>query len=142
MTPRSRALALAGAAGLLLVLSACGSSGAPAGSAAEDDGPAIAATPTAQVTGKPAANAEIIPISIGRTSVSPVGAKAKVSPGQPVVLRIHAEVTGELHVHSTPEQHVDFPVGDSEITLTFRTPGLIAIEDHALNQLIVQVEVD
>jgi hypothetical protein len=141
MTPRPRALTLVGAATLLLLLSACGSSGAPAGSAAGDDGPSVSSTPSAQVTATPAADAKIVAITVGRTSVSPVGGKASVKPGQPVVLRIHADQAGELHVHSSPEQHVDFPAGDSEITLSFKTPGLIAIEDHALNQLIVQVEV-
>lgn len=141
MTPRRAHLVPLGTAALLVVLSACGSSGAPAGSAAGGDGPSVRTTPRAQVTATPAAGAKVIAITVARTSVSPVGGKAAVKPGQPVVLRIHADQAGELHVHSSPEQHVDFPAGDSEITLSFQTPGLIAIEDHALNQLIVQVEV-
>lgn len=135
----SRPLLLAGSAALLLALSACGSSGKPAGS--DDGGPAITATPSAQVTTQPAANAKVIKVTIDKSSLSPVGAEAKISRNQPVVLEIHASVAGQLHVHSSPEQHIDFGVGDSQITLSFDKPGVIAVEDHALNQLIVQLEV-
>lgn len=130
---------LVGTVALLLTVSACGSSGKPAGS--DEGGPAITATPSAQVTTQPAANAKIIKVTIDKTSLSPIGAEARISRNQPVVLEIHASVAGELHVHSSPEQHVDFGVGDSQITLSFDKPGVIAIEDHALNQLIVQLEV-
>ncbi|MFL6061556.1 MAG: hypothetical protein ACJ72E_10015 [Marmoricola sp.] len=135
----SRPVLLAGSAALLLALSACGSSGKPAGS--DDGGPAITATPSAQVTTQPAANAKVIKVTIDTSSLSPVGAEAKISRNQPVVLEIHASVAGQLHVHSSPEQHIDFGVGDSQITLSFDKPGVIAVEDHALNQLIVQLEV-
>lgn len=141
MTAPSRVLAGAASAALLLALSACSSSSAPAGSA-DGNEKGIAATPTAQVTAQPAANAKLVPITIKGRTVSPVGASVVVSPKQPVVLEIQADAAGQLHVHSSPEQHVNFPAGASQITLSFDKKGLIAIEDHAANQLIVQIAVN
>jgi hypothetical protein len=122
MTSRSRALLGAVTAVLLLALSACGSSSSPS------------STPTTQTPTK-------IAIKITADSVDPNAAEVKVGLNQPVVLQITSTVAGELHVHSTPEQHVEFPVGYTEKTLTFDKPGVIDIEDHALEKLIVQVEV-
>jgi len=143
MNPRSPVPATAvGAAflavGLAFTLTACGSEDAAAPTSSEGD---IAATPQAEATGTPPAGAKVIEVTITADSVDPSGAEAALKRGQPVVLRIHAAKAGELHVHSTPEQHVAFPAGDSEITLSFKAPGVIAVEDHALDKLIVQLEV-
>jgi hypothetical protein len=64
-----------------------------------------------------------------------------VARGEPVTLLITATKAGELHVHSSPEQHVEFPSGTSAATLTLDQPGVVDVEDHALDKLIVQLEV-
>jgi hypothetical protein len=48
---------------------------------------------------------------------------------------------GEIHVHSTPEKHIEFPAGHSEVTLKIDQPGVVDVEDHLLDKLIVQLEV-
>lgn len=120
-----------------LTLSGCGSSAKTAAPAETQ----ISATPTAQVTTTPAADASVIKIALSKDSVTQIGTKVMVKPDQPVVLQITSTVVGELHVHSSPEQHVEVPIGASEVTLTFAQPGIIDIEDHALEKLIVQLEV-
>ncbi|MCZ4498739.1 MAG: hypothetical protein JWQ74_1292 [Marmoricola sp.] len=142
MTPRFRTTRLVvGAAAtvtLAFSLSSCGSGSGAAPTAAEGD---VQATPRAQVTSSPAADAKVIKVTITADGVDPSGAEVALKRNQPVVLQISAAKAGELHVHSTPEQHVEFPAGESEITLSFEAPGVIAVEDHALDKLIVQLEV-
>jgi hypothetical protein len=58
-----------------------------------------------------------------------------------VLLHIDADVDGELHVHSTPEQEIEFAAGTSTKRLTVEKPGIVAVEDHRLDQVIVQLEV-
>jgi hypothetical protein len=80
-------------------------------------------------------------ITIKHGRVTPHGDRIDVEVGKPVVLRIEADVAGEIHVHSTPEQHVDFPRGASTTTLTIDRPGIVDVEDHALDKVIVQLQV-
>lgn len=136
--PRTAVGAVLLAVGLAFSLTACGSGTGTSPTSSEGD---IAATPQAEVTSTPAADAKVIKVTIDADSVDPSGAEVALKRNQPVVLQIHAAKAGELHVHSTPEQHVEFPAGDSEITLSFAAPGVIAVEDHALDKLIVQLEV-
>ncbi|MFL6156610.1 MAG: hypothetical protein ACJ72D_10980 [Marmoricola sp.] len=140
MTARSRALSAAAvSAALALALTACGSSSGS--KSREDSEPTVKTTPSAQVTATPAADAEVIAIKLTGDSVSPDGVRVKITKNQPVVLKIDAAKAGELHVHSSPEQHIDFPAGASEVTLSFKQAGVIDVEDHALDKLIVQLEV-
>jgi hypothetical protein len=83
----------------------------------------------------------VIRIQITADGVDPTGSRVEVKKGVPVTLLITATKAGELHVHSTPEQHVEFPKGTSAATLTLDQPGVVDVEDHALDKLIVQLEV-
>ena len=123
---------------LALSLTGCGSdSGKPA------NGPeaALSATPSAQVTTAPPADAKVIAVKLQGGTVEPSGERVSVKTNQPIVLQINADAAGELHVHSSPEQHIEFPAGGSEITLKLAQPGVVDIEDHKLDKLIVQLEV-
>jgi hypothetical protein len=73
--------------------------------------------------------------------VTPSGTKVEVKRNQPIVLEIDAVAAGEIHVHSTPEKHIEFPAGTSTVTLTIDQPGIVDVEDHGLDKLIVQLEV-
>ena len=44
-------------------------------------------------------------------------------------------------MHSSPEQHVSFPKGTSAAQITLEQPGVVDVEDHALDELILQLEV-
>jgi len=138
-TFRSRSPYGAAATILGLTLTACGATTVdpPA-----DAGPDATATPSAQVTATPAADAKVIEITLNGTTVEPFGQRVKVERGQPVVLRIDAAEEGELHVHSDPEQEIGFPAGTSEYTLSIDKPGVVDVEDHALDALIVALEVN
>ena len=138
--PVRPSLAAGAATALVLALSltACGSDKKAAGTAPEAE---LSATPSAQVTTAPAAGAKVIAIKLAGGTVEPSGERVEVKANQPIVLQINADAAGELHVHSSPEQHIEFPKGGSEITLKLAQPGVVDIEDHALDKLIVQLEV-
>jgi hypothetical protein len=85
--------------------------------------------------------ATTIDITIKGGTVKPSGSQVKVRKGKPVTLHIVADKAGELHVHSSPEQHIEFAAGTTDKTLTLDQPGVVDVEDHDLDKLIVQLEV-
>ena len=82
-----------------------------------------------------------IRITIKDGKVTPTGDRVKAQVGKPVTLEIDADTSGEIHVHSTPEQEIEFDKGTSTKKLTIKQPGIVDVEDHALDQVIVQLEV-
>ncbi|RNL78653.1 hypothetical protein [Nocardioides marmorisolisilvae] len=138
--PARPALAAGAATALVLALSltACGSDGKKPGSEPEAE---LSATPSSQVTTAPSSDAKVIAIKLSGDTVTPSGDKVEVKANQPIVLQINADKAGELHLHSSPEKHIEFPAGGSEITLKLAQPGVVDLEDHALDKLIVQLEV-
>lgn len=82
-----------------------------------------------------------VDITIKDGQVAPHGDRIDAEVGRPVVLHIDADRAGEIHVHSTPEQHIDFPQGTSTRKLTIDRPGIVDVEDHALDKVIVQLQV-
>lgn len=141
MKSHVRALAGASCAVLVLALAGCGGGSNDAPTTREAAGDATA-TPRAQVTGTPAAGAEVVQITLDGSTVSPENETRTVKRGQPIVLKVTAAQAGQLHVHSSPEQVIDYPAGDSEFTLDLAVPGVVAVEDHDLDTTIVQLEVN
>lgn len=134
--------AVAAAAVLAFAISGCAGGSGPAGTGAGREAKGdMSATPTALLTAAPASNARTVAITFKGGKVTPVALRVELKLNQPLVLRIHADAAGQLHVHSTPQHSIDFGVGDSAVTLSFTQPGVIDIEDHALGTLIAQVEV-
>ena len=82
-----------------------------------------------------------IDITIKDGKVTPHGDRVKAKVGQPVTLNIDADTSGEIHVHSSPEQEIEFEKGTSTKKVTIDQPGIVDVEDHALEQVIVQLEV-
>ena len=82
-----------------------------------------------------------IDITVKDGKVTPHGDRVKAKVGQPVTLNIDADTSGEIHVHSSPEQEIEFDKGTSTKKVTIDQPGIVDVEDHALEQVIVQLEV-
>jgi hypothetical protein len=139
MEPRLRRLLVPAACALAFTLGACGNDSS--GGTKEEPGDEISATPSVSVTATPPADAKVIAITITADSVEPAGTRVDVSRNQPIVLNINAEAAGELHVHSSPEKHIAFPAGSSSVEIKIDKPGVVEIEDHTLEKLIVQLEV-
>ena len=74
--------------------------------------------------------------------MTPNGERVEVEVGQEIELVVTADEPGEIHVHSTPEQELAY--GDGTTTLDDRRidkPGVVDVESHDLEQVIVQLEV-
>lgn len=89
----------------------------------------------------PGSGGTSIHITIKDGEVNPAGDRVKAKVGEPITLHIDADTAGELHVHSTPEQEIAFPKGTSTKELTVEQPGIVDLEDHALEKVIVQLQV-
>jgi hypothetical protein len=92
-------------------------------------------------SGSGAGGPTTIDITIKGGKVTPNGDRVKASVNQPITLKIDADTSGEIHVHSSPEQQIPFDKGTSTKKLVIKKPGIIDVEDHALDAVIVQLQV-
>lgn len=111
---------------LALSLAACGSDDAtPAGSqGATQDGDDVAVTVTRE-----------------GDEFTPNGERVELAVDQTLVLTIDADAAGELHVHSTPEQEITYDAGTSEHELVIDRPGVVEVESHEPDLVLLQLEV-
>ncbi|GAB6986739.1 hypothetical protein [Nocardioides pyridinolyticus] len=94
---------------------------------------------------KPAGNSsepKVIEVTFKGDSVTPNGERVDVSAGQDVELEITADQPGEIHVHSDPEQELEYGAGETTVTIQgIDTPSTVDVESHTLEKVIVQLEV-
>jgi len=83
-----------------------------------------------------------IEITFADGTVTPNGERVEVKVGQPIELVVKAEQEGEIHVHSTPEQEFTYSEGTTTLPLTIDKAGVVDVESHDLEQVIVQLEVE
>jgi predicted small secreted protein len=89
-----------------------------------------------------ATGVKVIDVTFNGNSVTPNGERVPVAVGEQVELDVHADASGEIHVHSDPEQHVDYKAGTTQVPIgSFEIPGQITIESHALDKTIVILQV-
>ena len=129
-----------------LAVSACGSEESSASdepakpkASATEASPTDQASPSAKPTKKP--SGVTIDITFRGDKVDPNGVEKEVKAGKPINLHIVADAPGELHVHSSPEQEIEYPKGTSDKTLKIDQPGVVEVESHHLETVIVQLEV-
>lgn len=85
---------------------------------------------------------KVIKVTFEDDSVTPNGERIEVATGQDIELEVTAEEAGEVHVHSTPEQELEYPAGESTVVIKgIDQPGTVDVESHSLDQVIVQLEV-
>ena len=85
---------------------------------------------------------KVIEVTFEGSSVTPSGELVKVSRGQDVQLDVTADKGGEIHVHSSPEQELEYPAGTSTQTIKgIDQPGTVTVESHTLDKVIVQLQV-
>jgi hypothetical protein len=115
-----------------------------AGCSSDGSGTGSSSKPSSSSSGSssgPAQQGTAIDIVVKNGTVTPSGDRVKASVGAPITLHIDADTAGEIHVHSSPEQEIRFPSGTSTRRLTVDKPGIIDVEDHALEKVIVQLQV-
>lgn len=85
---------------------------------------------------------KVIQVTFSGDSVTPNGDRVEVQHGQPVELKVTADAPGEIHVHSSPEQELEYDKGTSTIEIKpIETPGIVDVESHTIDKTIVQLEV-
>lgn len=85
---------------------------------------------------------KVIDVTFKGDDVTPNGERVEVSVNQPIELKVTADAPGEIHVHSSPEQELEYKAGTQTVELTpIDKPGEVDVESHALNKTIVQLEV-
>ena len=84
----------------------------------------------------------VIDVTFEGDTVTPNGERVEISTGQSVDLEITADAPGEIHVHSDPEQTLEYDEGTSTVTIdAIDQPGVVDVESHNLEAVIVQLEV-
>ncbi len=86
-------------------------------------------------------DSQTIEITFSGDTVEPNGERVEVKKGEPITLVIKADEPGELHVHSNPEDEIPYGAGTTSETITIDEPGVVEIESHDLEKVIVQLEV-
>ncbi|MBD3926459.1 hypothetical protein IEZ26_17680 [Nocardioides cavernae] len=74
-------------------------------------------------------------------SFTPNGERVELGIDQTLVLTIEADEAGELHVHSTPEQEIAYEAGTSEHEIVIDRPGVVEVESHEPDVILLQLEV-
>lgn len=96
--------------------------------------------PSAAGDGK-GSDTETIEVTFSEGSVTPNGERIEVGVDQTIDLVVEADEPGEIHVHSEPEQEFEYAVGTTTFELVIDKPGVVEVESHNLEQVIVQLEV-
>ena len=115
---------------MALAMPGCGSDDSGSGSGSDSS-----------VVKKDSSGTSTMDITFKGDSVTPSGAKVEVKGGDPLKLHITADKAGEIHVHSSPEQHIEYAAGTTDKTLTIDQPGVVDVESHSLDKLILQLTV-
>jgi hypothetical protein len=88
-------------------------------------------------TGEPV----VVEITVENGTVEPSGERVDADAGQPIDLVVTADEPGTLHIHSEPEQELPYKAGTETFKIQVDRPGVVEVESHDLDQVIVQLEV-
>jgi hypothetical protein len=132
-----RALVALAVPALTLALTGCAGSDQATRS---DKTPPAGASKSSGATGSSSAT-EPVRVQIKGDSVTPNGTRMQVSAGRPIRLDVTSDREAELHVHSSPEQELEVKKGESTVTFTVDTPGIVEVEEHESGTVILQLEV-
>ncbi len=83
----------------------------------------------------------VIEIAFSDGEVTPSGERVEVDAGQPVDLEVTADEPGEIHIHAEQEQTLAYEEGTETFELAIDRPGVVEVESHELDVVIVQLEV-
>ena len=89
----------------------------------------------------PADDGSTLDVSVAGEDLSPNAEEIELSPGDTLTVTVESDRSGELHVHSSPEQYVEFDEGTTTQELTFDAPGSVEIEEHESGAVVALVEV-
>ena len=144
--------AVVAAALAALALSGCAGSDEPSTGAEEtpasstaNESPAASESPDESPSDDSAEEPEdtgpVIEVEIKGDEIEPMGKRVEVAAGEPITLKVDSDRAAELHVHSSPEQELEVEKGESTLSLTIKTPGVVDVEEHESGMVVLQLEV-
>jgi hypothetical protein len=80
-----------------------------------------------------------VDVTIDGDSISPTNQQLEIAVGDTVTLHVTADRAGELHVHSSPEQELEFEKGETDLPITLDKPGAVDVEEHASETLVLRI---
>ena len=106
--------------------------------------PAASATAGEQTEGNATEKPHLatIDVTVKGDSITPNAQELTVKTGELITMTFDADRAGELHVHSKPEQYIEFEAGQSTQTFTITTPGVVEIEEHDSGVAVAVVTVN
>lgn len=151
----NRTILPAAALATALLLSACGGTADDEASDATSTTPPSAApttpttapssdAPTRTPTPTPTPEAPAGPtlaVTVAGEDVTPNAEEIDLGVGEPLTITFTSDRAGELHVHSKPEQYVEFGEGTTTRELVVETPGSVEIEEHDTGAVVAVVQV-
>ena len=112
---------------------------ADSGSGPPEESPSTSPSQSASPTEAPAV--PTIEVRIEGDQVAPNAEKLSIAVNETMVWNITSDRAGELHVHSKPEQFVEFGEGETRAEMTIETPGSVEVEDHETSAVVAILEV-
>jgi glucose/arabinose dehydrogenase len=147
--PTRSSARIAASALVLLALTGCGQESAdpaePETSSSPDPTTTTSQEPSPSTSAKPRAKREQSPdevrveVTVQGDVVSPNAEVLEVEVGEPITLAITSDRPGELHIHSSPEQYVEFPAGRTTESFAVERPGSVEVEEHESGAQILRV---
>jgi len=126
----------------VLLVAGCGNDNTSADASSDSASASDTPSGTAMVPPSSAARpSTVLNVQVRGDKVTPNGERIKAKIGEPVTINVNANRAGELHVHSTPEQELAYHSGKTALKVTIDKPGIVDIEDHIAEVVVVQLEV-
>src|SRR3954464_8511965 len=127
----------------VLLVAGCGNDNTSADASSDSASASSTPSETAMVPSSSSAArpSTVLNVKVQGDKVTPNGERIKAKIGEPVIINVNANRAGELHVHSTPEQELENHSGKTTLKLTIGKPGIVDIEDHIAEVVVVQLEV-
>lgn len=136
---------------VLVALAGCSSDDTPTAAdpptpASDSTGSSPSTSPSAAPTPSPSVAPEepartALEVTIAGDDVGPNGESIELDVDETLTISVASDRAGELHVHSKPEQYVEFPEGTSTQEITVETPGVVDIEEHDSGVVVAQLRV-
>lgn len=125
---------------LVLAPAACGGTDEDTVPSAEPAGAPSSVIPSAATT-ESTDPGPLLTVTIDGEEVSPNAEEIELSTGEKLLVEIDSDRAGELHVHSTPEQSIEYAEGTSNSEIVVNTPGTVEVEDHDTGAVVALIEV-
>jgi hypothetical protein len=119
-----------------LLMAGCGSS-----TEAKDTNAGNSSASSSAASSAAKSHGPVVNVTVHGDKVTPNGDRVTAAVGQPVTVHVTSDRAGELHVHSSPEQELKYHAGKTTLKVTINTPGVVDIEDHVADVVVVQLQV-